>query len=234
MKLKKSLGLIVVLLIFGYLFIPKIITRVQNDTTVSSNRTIKPGYTSLDFIRLNGEAKKVPEFLFLNQDSLYISNEDYLGKVYVAEFFFSRCPTICPIMNKNMKILYDRFGNQENFAIASFTIDPTHDTPSVLKIYAEGYVDKAASWNFLTGEKASVYRLANEGFNIFASINPAVAGGFEHQGYFALIDKNGYIRSRRDDFGNPIVYYMGIDQEEVEEQGVDQLLVDIEQLLNEK
>ena len=128
MKLKKSLGLIVVLLIFGYLFIPKIITRVQNDTTVSSNRTIKPGYTSLDFIRLNGEAKKVPEFLFLNQDSLYISNEDYLGKVYVAEFFFSRCPTICPIMNKNMKILYDRFGNQENFAIASFTIDPTHDT----------------------------------------------------------------------------------------------------------
>ena len=87
MKLKKSLGLIVVLLIFGYLFIPKIIKRVQNDTTVSSNRTIKPGYTSLDFIRLNGEAKKVPEFLFLNQDSLYISNEDYLGKVYVAEFF---------------------------------------------------------------------------------------------------------------------------------------------------
>ena len=86
----------------------------------------------------------------------------------------------------------------------------------------------------MTGEKASVYRLANEGFNIFASINPAVAGGFEHQGYFALIDKNGYIRSRRDDFGNPIVYYMGIDQEEVEEQGVDQLLVDIEQLLNEK
>ena len=234
MKLKKSLGLIVVLLIFGYLFIPKIITRVQNDTTVSSNRTIKPGHTSLDFIRLNGEAKKVPEFLFLNQDSLYISNEDYLGKVYVAEFFFSRCPTICPIMNKNMKVLYDRFGNQENFAIASFTIDPTHDTPSVLKKYAEGYVDKAASWNFLTGEKASVYRLANEGFNIFASINPAVAGGFEHQGYFALIDKNGYIRSRRDDFGNPIVYYMGIDQEEVEEQGVDQLLVDIEQLLNEK
>ena len=60
-----------------------------------------------------------------------------------------------------------------------------------------------------------------------------MAGGFEHQGYFALIDKNGYIRSRQDDYGNPIVYYMGIDQEEQEEQGVDQLLVDIEKLLNE-
>jgi len=75
--------------------------------------------------------------------------------------------------------------------------------------------------------------LANTGFNIFASINPAVAGGFEHQGYFALIDKNGYIRSRQDEHENPIVYYMGIDQEEAEEQGVDQLLIDIEKLLNE-
>ena len=234
MKSKKYIGLVAILLLFGYLFIPKIIDRVQNDATVDSSRSVKPGYTALDFIRLNGEAKKVPDFLLLNQDSLYTSNEDYLGKVYVAEFFFSRCPSICPIMNKNMKVLYDRFGDLEDFGIASFTIDPEHDTPTTLKKYAEGYVDKTASWNFLTGPKEDIYRLANEGFNIFASINPAVAGGFEHQGYFALIDKDGFIRSRRDDFGNPIVYYMGIDQEEVEEQGVDQLLVDIEQLLNEK
>lgn len=234
MKSKKYIGLVAILLLFGYLFIPKIIDRVQKDTTVASSRSVKPGYTALDFIRLNGEAKKVPDFLLLNQDSLYTSNEDYLGKVYVAEFFFSRCPTICPIMNKNMKVLYDRFGDREDFGITSFTIDPEHDTPTTLKKYAEGYVDKTASWNFLTGPKEDIYRLANEGFNIFASINPAVAGGFEHQGYFALIDKDGYIRSRRDDFGNPIVYYMGIDQEEVEEQGVDQLLVDIEQLLKEK
>ena len=234
MKSKKYIGLVAILLLFGYLFIPKIIDRVQKDATVASSRSVKPGYTALDFIRLNGEAKKVPDFLLLNQDSLYTSNEDYLGKVYVAEFFFSRCPTICPIMNKNMKVLYDRFGDREDFRIASFTIDPEHDTPTTLKKYAEGYVDKTASWNFLTGPKEDIYRLANEGFNIFASINPAVAGGFEHQGYFALIDKDGFIRSRRDDFGNPIVYYMGIDQEEVEEQGVDQLLVDIEQLLKEK
>lgn len=234
MKKNQSLGLIFVLLLFGYLFIPKIIDRLENETTVGSNRTVKPGYEALDFIRLNGAPKKVPDFLFLNQDSLYVSNEDYLGKVYVAEFFFSRCPSICPIMNKNMKLLYDRFGNRNDFGIASFTIDPEHDTPSTLKKYAEGYVDQAPTWNFLTGEKQTIYALANTGFNIFASINPAVAGGFEHQGYFALIDKNGFIRSRRDDYGNPIVYYMGIDQENVNEQGVDMLLTDIEKLLTEK
>ena len=234
MKWKKSFGLVTVFLVFSYLFIPKIIERVSSDSTVTSNRSVKPGHLGLDFIRLNGEARKVPDFIFLNQDSLYISNEDYLGKVYLAEFFFSRCPSICPIMNKNMKILYDRFGDRDDFAIASFTIDPEHDTPSTLKKYAEGYVDKNASWNFLTGDKSLIYSLANEGFNIFASINPAVAGGFEHQGYFALIDKDGFIRSRQDDFGNPIVYYMGIDQDDVPEQGVDQLLVDIEKLLTEK
>ena len=234
MKNKSSIGLILILLIFGYLFIPKIVSRLSLNQTIESSRSIKPGYTALDFIELNGEARKVPDFLFLNQDSLYVSNEDYLGKVYVAEFFFSRCPSICPIMNKNMKIIYDRFGDRDDFGIASFTIDPDHDTPSRLKKYAEGYVDQPGTWNFLTGRKQDVYNLANSGFNIFASINPAVAGGFEHQGYFALIDKEGFIRSRQDDFGNPIVYYMGIDQEGDIEQGVDQLLVDIEKLLNEK
>ena len=234
MKNKSSIGLIIILLIFGYLFIPKIVNRLSLDQTIESSRSVKPGYTALDYIKLTGEAKKVPDFIFLNQDSLYISNDDYLGKVYVAEFFFSRCPSICPIMNKNMKIIYDRFGGRDDFGIASFTIDPDHDTPSTLKKYAEGYVDQPGTWNFLTGRKQDVYNLANTGFNIFASINPAVAGGFEHQGYFALIDKEGFIRSRQDDFGNPIVYYMGIDQEGDIEQGVDQLLVDIEKLLNEK
>ena len=76
-------------------------------------------------------------------------------------------------------------------------------------------------------------KLANSGFNIFASINPAVAGGFEHQGYFALIDKKGYIRSRVDRFDNPIVYYSGIDRDDKDIQGVEMLLDDIELLLKE-
>tara|TARA_B100000767_G_scaffold128528_1_gene122323 strand:- start:2178 stop:2882 length:705 start_codon:yes stop_codon:yes gene_type:complete len=233
MKKTSHIGLLVIVFIFTVIVVPKIFNRLTNGSTVESSRSVKPGFKALDFIKINGNSKKVPEFLFLNQDSLFISNEDYLGKVYLAEFFFTRCPSICPVMNKNMKILNEIFGGMEDFGIASFTIDPDFDTPSTLKKYAEAYVGSNDFWNFLTGPKTSVYDLANKGFNIFAEINPAVAGGFEHQGYFALIDKNGFIRSRKDSFGNPIVYYSGLDQEDVEESDVEMLLTDIKLLLNE-
>ena len=230
-KSYKYTGLVIIIIFFGIIFIPKIFNRLANDSTVQDNRSTpaKP----LSYIKLNGEAKRVPDFLMYNQDSLLISNEDYLGRVYVVEFFFSRCPTICPIMNKNMKILDEKFWKRKDFGIASFSIDPFHDTPKVLKEYAEKYKVKSQNWHFLTGNKSKVYELANSGFSIFASINPAVAGGFEHQGYFALIDKMGYIRSRVDRFENPIVYYSGIDVENQNIQGVDMLLDDIELLFNE-
>ena len=231
MKNYRYVGLILLLIVFGHLFIPKIIDRVSNNTQVESNRSVpaKP----MAYIKLNGEAKKVPEFLMLNQDSLLIGNEDFSGKVYLAEFFFTRCPTICPIMNKNMKVLDARFGDRQDFGIASFTIDPDNDKPHVLKQYSENYGIKSQNWHFLTDKKSRVYELANSGFSIFAGINPAVAGGFEHQGYFALIDKNGYIRSRVDRFDNPIVYYSGLDLVDQDIQGVDMLLEDVELLLKE-
>tara|TARA_B100001939_G_scaffold286744_1_gene257038 strand:+ start:106 stop:801 length:696 start_codon:yes stop_codon:yes gene_type:complete len=231
MRNTKYIGLILVIIIFGIIFIPKIISRVNNRKIVESNRS--QSSIPLQYVFLNGEAKKVPEFAFLNQDSIIISNEDFNKKVYVAEFFFTSCPSICPIMNKNMKRIENRFGKRQDFGIASFSIDPSKDTPSVLKAYAESYDVFSQNWHFLTGEKDRIYNLANEGFNIFASVNPRVAGGFEHQGYFALIDKNGFIRCRSDQFGNPIVYYMGIDEEDVEIQEVDLLIYDIEKLLKE-
>ena len=227
----KYIGLILVIIIFGIIFIPKIVSRITNRKIVESNRS--QSSIPLQYVFLNGEAKKVPEFAFLNQDSIIISNEDFNKKVYVAEFFFTSCPSICPIMNKNMKRIENRFGKRQDFGIASFSIDPIKDTPSVLKEYAETYDVFSQNWHFLTGEKDKIYDLANEGFNIFASVNPRVAGGFEHQGYFALIDKNGFIRCRSDQFGNPIVYYMGIDEEDVEIQEVDLLIDDIEKLLKE-
>ena len=231
MRNTKYIGLILVIIIFGIIFIPKIVSRVTNSKIVESNRS--QSSIPLQYVFLNGEAKKVPEFAFLNQDSIIISNEDFNKKVYVAEFFFTSCPSICPIMNKNMKRIENRFGKRQDFGIASFSIDPIKDTPSVLKAYAETYDVFSQNWHFLTGEKDKIYNLANEGFNIFASVNPRVAGGFEHQGYFALIDKNGFIRCRSDQFGNPIVYYMGIDEQDVEIQEVDLLIDDIEKLLKE-
>ena len=209
---------------------PKIVNRIQQQDWVSASR-LSTSKKELVYINLNGEDKKVPEFVLTNQDSLLISNEDYLGKVYLVEFFFTSCPTICPRMNINMKKIEAVFGHRDDFGIASITIDPKTDTPTQLKTYAEAYQVLSPNWHFLTGDQDYIYDLANRGFNIFAGINPDVAGGFEHQGYFALIDQEGYIRSRTDSAGNPIVYYLGIDEEDVDQQGTEMLLEDIPKLL---
>ena len=205
--------------------------RIENQSISDSKRLSKSD--ELSFIKLNGEKRKVADFLFLNQDSLFISNQDFNGKVFVAEFFFTRCPSICIEMNKNMKILDELYGDRDDFGIASFTIDPENDTPTTLKKYSELIEVKSKSWHFLTGDKEDIYELSNKGFNIFSSINEAVEGGFEHQGFFALIDKDGYIRSRANNFGTPIVYYSGITIENENVQGIEMIKEDIEKLLNE-
>tara|TARA_B110000003_G_scaffold80847_1_gene82567 strand:- start:9637 stop:10335 length:699 start_codon:yes stop_codon:yes gene_type:complete len=232
MKKYYSLILSFILIVIAIRLFPVIIDRIANSQIVENNRSSESD--PLSYITLNGEAKKVPSFLMTNQDNLKISNEDFNNKVYVVEFFFTTCPSICPIMNKNMKRLESSFGDRKDFGIASFTIDPDHDTPEILKQYSELYDVFSKNWHFLTSDKKTVYELSNNGFNIFSSINPEVAGGFEHQGYFALIDKKGYIRSRSDSYGNPIVYYLGIDQEKSELiEGTDMLLEDIPKLLKE-
>ena len=227
----KYLGVIIIVIIFAIITVPNLINRIINGQIVENNRASIS--TPLSYIKINNEPRKVPDFLFYNQDSLMITNEDFKNKIYVAEFFFTRCPSICPIMNKNMKRIENEFGKRDDFGIASFTIDPENDKPHVLESYAESYEVFSNNWHFLTGKKSDIYSLANKGFNIFASVNPDVAGGFEHQGYFALIDKKGYIRSRVDKFGNPIVYYLGIDEQDLETQGTDMIIEDISKLLKE-
>ena len=232
MKKYSYIGISFIVLIFGIIFFPRIMDRIENESINDSKRLSISD--ELSFIKLNGEKRKVADFLFLNQDSLFISNQDFKGKVFVAEFFFTRCPSICIEMNKNMKILDELYGDRDDFGIASFTIDPENDTPTTLKKYSELIEVKSKNWHFLTGDKKDIYELSNKGFNIFSSINEAVDGGFEHQGFFALIDKDGYIRSRVNDYGTPIVYYSGITNENEDEQGLEMIKEDIDKLLNLK
>ncbi|MDC0116894.1 SCO family protein [Flavobacteriaceae bacterium] len=232
MKKYSYIGVSFIVLIFGIIFFPRIMDRIENQSINDSKRLSISD--ELSFIKLNGEKRKVADFLFLNQDSLFISNQDFNGKVFVAEFFFTRCPSICIEMNKNMKILDELYGDRDDFGIASFTIDPENDTPTTLKKYSELIEVKSKNWHFLTGDKEDIYELSNKGFNIFSSINQAVEGGFEHQGFFALIDKDGYIRSRVNDYGTPIVYYSGITNENENIQGTEMIKEDIDKLLNLK
>ncbi|MBC3756902.1 SCO family protein [Hyunsoonleella sp. SJ7] len=239
------IGIAFIILVFGILFVPKIVDRITNDdisrkeSRSDLKKEVKSKTAALAFIENNGEKRRVPDFSFTNQNGEQITNKDYEGKVYVIEFFFTTCPTICPRMNRNLVQIQNTFEEFENFGVASFTINPEHDTPEVLKGYAESYGISNPNWHLMTGEKNAIYKLANEGFYIYAAENKDVEGGFEHSGNFALIDKNGFIRSRTDDFRNPIIYYRGIASEEEgaddngEKEQISALKEDIKLLLNE-
>lgn len=226
-KNKSYIGVSFIILIFGLYAIPKIVDRIKNGEVVKGER--------LDYVKTKttegGKLVKIgpaPQFTLLNQNKEKITNESYKGKVYVLEFFFTTCPTICPKMNQSMLLIEKKFFGNPNFGIASITIDPNHDTPELLKEHAALLGVKSSNWNFLTGDREYIYNIANKGFNLYAAANDKVAGGFEHSGLFALIDKEGNIRCRKDNFGNPILYYDGL-----EKKGVRDIQQDINVLLNE-
>jgi len=226
----KYIGLFAVILIFGIIFVPKIHDRIVNNTIVDNTRMSTAKSQEADVVVDTSKKllalQEVPAFDFINQDSQAITNDFYRGKVYVVEFFFSSCTTICPIMNRNMLQVSQEFASQENFGIASISIDPSFDTPQVLKAYASRYKATHPNWNFLTGDKDTIHKLSNEGFKLFAAQDKDEIDGFSHSGLFALIDQNGVVRSRKDKHGNPLFYYNGLEQE-----SIDMLIQDIKKLL---
>jgi len=227
LKNKSYIWISLVILVFGIYAVPKIIDRIQNNEIVKGERLDKVSNSSND----NESVIKIgsaPKFELINQDNVKISNETYKGKVYVLEFFFSSCPSICPKMNQSMLVIEKTFFGNPNFGIVSISIDPEHDTAQVLKEHRELLGVKSTNWNFLTGDKTYIYDLANKGFNVYVGENSKVQGGFEHSGLFALIDKKGNIRCRKDEFGNPILYYDGLDK-----KGVRDIQQDIAILLKE-
>lgn len=213
-----------IVLIFGILVVPKIFDRFANKSVVDNKRIISKTDEKAPLMEIGN----LPKFSFVNQDGEELTQEYYKGKVFLVEFFFTKCPTICPIMNKNMRILDEQFYRDFNFGIASFSIDEENDTPETLKKHAEELGVKSPHWQFFTGKQEEIFKYA-EKFNLYAKANPDVPGGFEHSGYFALIDKKGKIRCRTDKSGNPIVFYDG-----TENEGVEMLKQDIQKLLDEK
>jgi protein SCO1/2 len=224
-KYAAYIGLGIIVLIFGFWVFRESQSRSEDH--------------EIAYITVDGEKRRVPEFEFVNQNGDTISEEYYDDKVYVVEFFFSTCPTICPIMNKNMVQIQRKFFGEDQFGIASISIDPINDTIQRLKAYADEIGVKHPHWHMMTGEMDDIMDLANNGFNLYAKQESRAAGGFEHSGFFALVDKEGYLRSRLDANGNPIVFYQGAveydeDQNRFsEEQQIDILIEDINQLLKE-
>lgn len=156
----------------------------------------------------------IPDFEFICQEDTTLSSDEMRGKVYVANFFFSSCPTICPAMNYNLKQVQDRFLGYDDIYFLSFTVDPEYDTPEVLKKY-EGKVGAVnGRWYFLTGQKEALYKTARD-FFVNAMEDSTAAGGFLHSEYLVIVDWEGRIRSRTDEQGNLKAVYNGTSPDEV-------------------
>ena len=112
-------------------------------------------------------------------------------------------------MNTNLIHIQNSFTKFSDFGIASFSINPEYDTVDILNQYANENGIVNSNWNLMTGDRSEIYKLANDGFNLYTAASSDFIDGFEHSGYFALIDKQGFIRCRNDEFGNPKIYYKG-------------------------
>ncbi|MEI7486194.1 MAG: SCO family protein [Chryseobacterium sp.] len=157
---------------------------------------------------------KVPDFELTDQNNKKITNKDMLGKVYLVEFFFSRCPTICPVMNSNMRAIEDEINNSD-FGIISISIDPENDTPELLKQHAKRIGVKSPNWHFLTGNRDYIGKLADQ-FDIYVGDKEDEGENLNHSGMIALVDKEGNIRCRYNKDNMPILYYSGLNYEDAE------------------
>jgi len=138
--------------------------------------------------------RTIPAFKLLNQDSMVVTEKDFEGTIYVADFFFTSCPTICPVMHRNLLKVYNKYKGNSEVKLASHTIDVKYDTPSRMKAYAEKLGVKGTQWEYLWGTRDEIYALAERNYLVAAQEDKQAPGGFLHQGYLVLIDKDKRIR----------------------------------------
>lgn len=160
----------------------------------------------------------IPAFDFLNQDSVHITNDTFKDKIYIADFFFTSCTTICPTMHRNMKTIFEKYKDNPDVMYLSHTIDFKYDHPSVLKKYAQKLGVDGNKWQFAYGSRDSVYKIAERNYLVAVMEDTTARDGYIHQGWLVLIDKHKRIRGA----------YDGTDTKQVE-----QLIKDIPVLLAE-
>ncbi len=160
----------------------------------------------------------IPNFAFVDQNGDTVRNADFDGKIYVVDFFFTHCPTICPKVTAQMLRVYEQFKDSSEVRLLAHSIDPKRDSVGRLHDYAEKLGVKAPKWQFVTGERDSIYSIADDYFSI-AKEDPKSPGGFDHSGRLILVDKKRRVRSFCD----------GTDAEDVS-----RFMKDISQLLKEK
>ncbi len=176
-----------------------------------------PGYGKKNFPPIS----YIRPFRFIDQDGNPFTEKDVAGKVFVAEFFYTTCPGICPRMNSNMKKVYEHFKNEKDFLILSHTCKPEEDSAAQLKHYAESLGVDTRQWIFLTGRKDSLYTMARISYTVDDPANNLKNNqdDFLHTQHWALVDRNGDVKK----------IYDGLQMDEVEE-----LMRDAEKMLKEK
>lgn len=162
----------------------------------------------------DSSAYAIPNWTFTDQNGQQVSHDDFRNKIYIASFFFTRCPSICPSMNFRIQQLQERFKGFEDFRILSFTVDPENDSVAVLANYARRMKAEDGLWYFLTGERDELYRTASH-YLLSAQEDSTADGGFLHSEQIVIVDWDGHIRSRKDDNGNVVGSYNALLETEV-------------------
>lgn len=189
MRLKLTCLSVLLLFLFSCKEKPKRLPFLQ----MEQQEKVVDGKTVIDTV-----FRTIPAFKLFNQDSVAVTDKDFNGAIYVADFFFTSCPTICPTMHRNLLKVYKKYEGSPEVKLASHTIDVKYDVPSRMKAYADKLGVKGTQWEYLWGTKEEIYALAERNYIVAAKEDSKAPGGFMHQGYLILVDKEKRIRGAYD------------------------------------